>query len=91
LSVYFKVERCFSDQILPVLYHNGYRIQYAYVDTTKRFDIVFQDCYFFDKIREIGGVIILDECGGSWPGIQGFARYILNFPHYTLLFKLGTD
>jgi hypothetical protein len=89
LSNYFKVERCFSDQILPILYHNGYRIQYAYVDTTKRFDIVFQDCYFLDKILDIGGVIILDDCGGSWPGIQRVARYMLNLPHYKLLDKIG--
>lgn len=91
LSVYFKVERGFSDQILPVLYHSGYRIQYAYVDTTKRFDIVFQDCYFLDKILDIGGVIILDDCGGSWPGIQRVARYMLNLPHYKLLDKTGKN
>ncbi len=89
LSSYFKVERCFSDEFLPIMYNNGYRIQYAYVDTTKRFDIVFQDCYFLDKILDIGGVIILDDCGGSWPGVQRVARYMLNLPHYKLLDKTG--
>jgi predicted O-methyltransferase YrrM len=86
---YFKVERFFSDQILPKLYLEGYRIQYAYVDTTKRFDVVFQDCYFLDKMLDIGGVIILDDCGGSWPGVQRVARYMLNLPHYKLIDKTG--
>lgn len=74
-----------SHDVLPKLYYENHRIQFAYVDTTKLFDIVFQDFYFIDKILDINGVIILDDCGGGWPGVQRVARFINTLPHYKLL------
>jgi predicted O-methyltransferase YrrM len=78
-----------SDEVLPVLYHNNEHIQFAYVDTTKIFDVVIQDFYFIDKILDVGGAIILDDCGGSWTGIQKVARFINSLPHYKLIDGVG--
>lgn len=74
-----------SHDVLPKLYYENHRIQFAYIDTTKLFDIVMQDCYFVDKILDINGVIVLDDCGGGWPGIQRVARFLNSLPHYELL------
>lgn len=84
LSQFVSIHRAYSDQILPRLYHDGQRIQYAYIDTTKRFEVVFQDFYFINKILDVGGVIIFDDTGGSWPGVQRVARYISCLPHYQI-------
>lgn len=74
-----------SHDVLPKLYYDNCHIQFAYVDTTKLFDVVFQDFYFIDKILDINGVIVLDDCGGGWPGVQRVARFINSLPHYRIL------
>ncbi len=74
-----------SHDVLPRLFYENQRIQFAYIDTTKLFDIVMQDCYFIDKMLDINGVIVLDDCGGGWPGIQRVARFMNSMPHYQLL------
>ncbi|MBN9351767.1 MAG: class I SAM-dependent methyltransferase [Chitinophagaceae bacterium] len=74
-----------SDEVLPKLYYESHRIQYAYIDTTKLFDVVMQDVYFIDKILDVNGVLILDDCGGYWPGIQKVARFLNSLPHYKFL------
>ena len=85
LENYLQVRKGFSDEILPQLFYENYRIQYAYIDTTKRFDVVFQDFYFINKILDVGGIVILDDCGGYWPGIQKVARFINSLPNYEFL------
>ncbi|GEO07618.1 class I SAM-dependent methyltransferase [Segetibacter aerophilus] len=89
LIKYLEIKKDFSDRILTSLYLQNHRIQFAYIDTTKRFDIVMQDFYFIDKMTDVGGVVILDDCGGGWPGIQRVARYVNSLPHYKLLGKHG--
>src|SRR5687767_10094106 len=42
LEQYLKIERDFSDKILTRLFHEKHSIQYAYIDTTKVFDVVLQ-------------------------------------------------
>jgi predicted O-methyltransferase YrrM len=85
LEDFLDLRRYYSDQILPKLFFEGIRIQYAYVDTTKRFDIVLHDFYFINKILDVGGVIILDDTGGVWPGVQRVARYVSTLPNYAIL------
>lgn len=83
----FKLLKIFyqkSHDVLPVLYQQNERIQYAYVDTTKVFDIVLQDFYFIDKLLDVNGIIILDDCNGGWPGVQRVARFINVLPHYKI-------
>lgn len=85
LSRYIQIRRDYSDKILTQLFHENYRIQYAYVDTTKQFDVVMQDFYFINKILDTGGVIIMDDCGGGWPGVQRVARFVNTLPNYKIL------
>lgn len=74
-----------SHDILPKLYYEQHRIQYAYIDTLKKFDTVLQDFYFIDKILDVNGVIIFDDCDGGWLGIQRVARFVNTLPHYKVL------
>ena len=85
LSCYAQIEYAKSDEVLPKLYYNKHTIQFAYIDTTKLFDVVMQDIYFIDKILDVNGIIVMDDCGGGWPGIQKAARFLNSLPHYKLL------
>jgi len=87
LASYLQVCKDYSDKILTQFFNENYRIQYAYVDTTKQFDVVLQDFYFINKILDLGGVIIMDDCGGNWPGIQRVVRFINTLPHYKIIAK----
>ncbi len=69
-----------SDQVLPRLFYENHRVQFAYVDTTKVFDIVMQDFYFIDKILDVNGIIVLDDCGGGWPGVQRWQDLLILYP-----------
>ena len=73
-----------SDKILPRLYADNHRIQFAYIDTTKLFDTVLQDFYFIDKMLDVNGVIIFDDCGAGCPGVQRVARFVNTLPHYEI-------
>jgi len=85
LTKYLQIRKDWSDKVLPQLFYENYRIQYAYIDTTKQFDVVMQDFYFINKMLDIGGVVILDDCGGIWPGVQRVARFINTLPNYKVL------
>jgi predicted O-methyltransferase YrrM len=85
LLKYLQIKEGYSDKILTQLFQGNFRIQYAYIDTTKLFDVVMQDFYFINKILDCGGIIILDDCGGTWPGIQRVARFVNTLPHYKIL------
>ncbi len=76
-----------SDKILPGLYLQNHRIQFAYIDTTKVFDTVLQDFYFIDKMLDVNGVVIFDDCGAGCPGVQRVARFVNSLPHYKLYAK----
>lgn len=84
LTKFLDIRKGYSDKVLTQLFHEDHRIQLAYIDTTKQFDVVFQDFYFIDKLLDIGGIIILDDCGGGWPGVQRVARFIATLPHYEI-------
>ena len=85
LLFYLDVRRDFSDKVLAKLFLENLRIQYAYIDTTKKFDAIMQDFYMINKMMDIGGIVILDDCGGSCPGVQRVARFINTLPHYKVL------
>jgi predicted O-methyltransferase YrrM len=74
-----------SDEVLPRLFYEGVKLQYAYIDTTKVFDTVLTDFYFIDKMLSPGGVVIFDDCGGAWPGVQRVVRFVRTLPHYEIL------
>ena len=85
LHGYLDVRRNYSDKILTQLFQEDHRIQFAYIDTTKQFDTVMVDFYFINKILDVNGIIVLDDCGGGWPGIQRVARYINTLPNYEVV------
>jgi predicted O-methyltransferase YrrM len=85
LDYYLDIQNDFSDKVLTKFFHENRRFQFAYIDTTKVFDIVLQDFYFINKTLDVGGIIVLDDCGGAWPGVQSVARFINTLPHYKFL------
>lgn len=85
LSRYMNLQRNFSDKVLATLFLKNHRVQYAYIDTTKQFDVIMHDFYFINKMMDAGGVIILDDCGGGWPGVQRAARFFSKLPHYEVM------
>ncbi len=74
-----------SEDALQSLVQEGFRCQFAYVDTEKKFDVVLNDFRLIDKMLDIAGIIVLDDCGGGWPGVQRVARFIHSLPHYRVL------
>jgi predicted O-methyltransferase YrrM len=82
LSEYIQIKRDFSDKVLAGLFLDNTRIQFAYIDTTKQFDVIMQDFYLIDKIMDVGGIVVLDDCGGYWPGVQRVARFVNTLPNY---------
>jgi predicted O-methyltransferase YrrM len=72
--------RKFSDQVLPELYLQEKKVRFAYIDSTKVFDVLLTDVYFIGKMLQVGGVLVLDDCG--FPGIRMLVRYLSQHPSY---------
>ncbi|HVF40549.1 MAG TPA: class I SAM-dependent methyltransferase [Gemmatimonadaceae bacterium] len=68
-----------SHEVLPDLLSAGRRIDFAYVDTTKIFDVVMVDAFFLLRLLKVGGLIVFDDC--VWPGIRQLVRYLSSLPH----------
>ncbi len=83
LDKFLVIKKGYSDEILPGLFHQNHRIQYAFIDTTKQFDVVFHDFYFINKLLDVGGVVIFDDC--DFPGIKRVTRFINQLPNYKIL------
>jgi predicted O-methyltransferase YrrM len=81
--------RKFSDQVLPELTAQGLKVQFAYIDSTKVFDILMTDVYYITKMLETGGILALDDCG--WPGIRILARFLSQHPAYEVYKGFGID
>ncbi len=79
----------FSFEILPDLCKKGERLQFAYIDSTKVFDILLVDFFFITRMLDINGVIVLDDC--SFPGIRKLARFIAMHPSFKVLDAFGAD
>lgn len=89
LENYVEIRNELSDVVIPTMYLNNERIQFAYVDTTKLFDVVMQDFYFIDKILDVGGVVIIDD--SSTGGISLVVRFISTLPHYEIVDRFDED
>ncbi len=83
----FQFYREYSSVVLPKLAAENTTIDFAYVDTTKIFDVVLMDAIYLMKMLKIGGVLVLDDCG--WPGINRVARYLSKMPHVTVRCSFG--
>lgn len=85
LEKYVDIRNELSDVVIPSMYLNKQRIQFAYVDTSKVFDTVIQDFYFIDKILDVGGVVVFDDA--TTGGINVVMRFIHSLPHYKVVDK----
>lgn len=83
LENFIEIKNELSDKVLTQLYLDKKNIQFAYVDTTKVFDVVLQDFYFIDKILDVNGIVIIDDC--DTPGINKVVRFINTLPHYVIV------
>jgi len=64
----------YSYNVLPKLLAEGVTIDFAYVDTTKVFDIVLVDVFFIHKLLRVGGLLVMDDC--TYPGLNKVARFL---------------
>jgi predicted O-methyltransferase YrrM len=79
--------RDFSHNVLPKLLVSGLRIDFAYVDTCKIFDVVLLDAVYLTRLLKVGGMLVFDDC--DRPGIKRMARYIAKWPHLRVAARHG--
>jgi predicted O-methyltransferase YrrM len=83
------VHEKFSDEVLPTLVNEGKRIQFAYIDSTKVFDILLTDIHFINKMLDVNGIIVFDDC--RYPGIRKLIRYLAVHPSFKVYKGLDKD
>lgn len=79
----------FSYNVLPKLHYENERIDFAYIDTTKVFDIVLTDFFFIDKLLNVEGVVVFDDV--TFPGIRKIARFLCKNPNYKIVLQHHKD
>src|SRR6266536_6337748 len=79
--------RDFSHAILPGLLAANVIIDFAYVDTSKVFDVVLLDACYLARLLRVGGVMVFDDC--TSPGVGRVARYLARWPHLELIARHG--
>lgn len=77
--------RDFSHNILPQLVLKDLKIDFAYIDGSKVFDVVLIHAYYLTRLLKIGGVMVFDDC--DFPGINRVIRYISKWPHLKIYAK----
>ncbi len=78
-----------SHEVLPALLVEGRKLDYAYVHTSKVFDVVLVDAYFITRLLRVGGLVVFDDC--SWPGIRKLVRYLASWPHLEVFARYGIE
>ena len=63
-----------SQDALPRLVAEGVKVDFAYIDGTHTFDQKIVDFFYVDRILNVGGVIVFDDC--DWPSIHQVCRFI---------------
>jgi predicted O-methyltransferase YrrM len=86
-SRFVEFHREYSQDVLPRLLAAGERLDFAYVDTSKVFDVVLIDAYYLTRLLRVGGLLVFDDC--AWPGVKRVARYIAKWPHLAVAHKHG--
>jgi predicted O-methyltransferase YrrM len=84
-SPFVEFHRDISHNVLPSLLAAGERIDFAYVDTSKIFDVVLVDAYYLSRLLRVGGMLVFDDC--TFPGLRKMARYISKWPHFEVAYK----
>lgn len=70
----------FADRVLSRLFVNNTKVDFAYLDGSKVFDIVLFNVYILSRILNINGIIVLDDC--SFPGIKKLVRFLNCHPAF---------
>jgi predicted O-methyltransferase YrrM len=73
----------FSHQVLPELLAAGVKLDFAYVDSTKLFDVLLVDVYYLSRMLRVGGILVLDDC--VYPSVGKLARFISKWPHFRVV------
>ena len=79
--------RDYSHNVLPKLLESGLKIDFAYVDTSKVFDVVLLDAIWLIRLLRVGGVVVFDDC--TFPGVKRSMRYLAKMPHLAILATHG--
>lgn len=74
-----------SHAVLPRLLAAGERIDFAYVDTSKVFDVLLVDAYYLTRLLRVGGIVAFDDC--MQPGLRKLVRFMTRWPHLTVAGK----
>jgi predicted O-methyltransferase YrrM len=67
-----------SETALPRLLTEGLRLQFAIVDGWHTFDHALVDCFFLNKMLDVGGIMIVDDT--DWPALQRLRAHLLTYP-----------
>jgi predicted O-methyltransferase YrrM len=70
----------FSENVLPKLFFEGTKLQFAYIDSTKVFDVLMVDSYYITKMLDLGGVLVFDDV--DIPSIRRLMRYLVQHPSF---------
>ena len=66
-NINFKINRGYSQYILPKLEKEGNKYDFIYVDASHRADDTFVDAYYANKMLNKNGLIIFDDFGWKDP------------------------
>jgi predicted O-methyltransferase YrrM len=80
LSSFIEYHEEYCYEILPKLYQNGRKFDFAYIDSTKQLDWLLVNFFYIDRMLELNGVIVFDDV--TFPSIRKLLRYISQFPEY---------
>lgn len=72
----------YSDVGLTQLWREGVTLDFAYVDSTKVFDILLVDTHLIGKMLRVGGILVMDDVG--FPGIRKLVRLLAQMPQWEI-------
>lgn len=72
----------YSDVGLTKLWQEGIVLDFAYVDSTKVFDILLVDAHLIAKMLKVGGLLVIDDV--SFPGVRKLVRLLAQMPQWEI-------
>lgn len=72
-----------SEIALPNLLEKGEKFNFALIDGWHTFDHTLLDFFYLNRLLEIGGIIVFDDC--TMPSVNRVVRYISNYESYSFL------
>jgi predicted O-methyltransferase YrrM len=73
-----------SEYALPDLAKSNLFIDFAFIDGWHTFDHTLIDFFYVNKILQVGGVVVFDDC--NWTSIEKLIHYVNNYPCYKLIY-----